>query len=290
MQLIRQTSTMHTGYLKGRNIRYIVLHYTAGTSSKQGSARAVASMFANPNSRAASADFIVDDVETVQYNPDILNRYTYAVGGSKYSVKYNSLSSLYYEKCKNSNSISIEMCSSKTNKKSLSVNDKDWYLTSAVVDRAVELTLMLMRQYNIPRERVIMHNMVNGKPCPLPWSINEQALSNWYAFQIRLKNQSSVSNTKEEEPDMTQKEVQALVDSALVKNKAEIIAQISVMMDGMKPKVFVSKEDVPEEWGKETVEKLLASGALKGDGKGNLNLSVDLLRMFVVLDRLGKLD
>lgn len=287
MQLIRQTSTMHTGYLKGRDIRYIVLHYTAGTSSKQGSARAVASMFANPNSRAVSADFIVDDVETVQYNPDIPNRYTYAVGGSKYSVKYNSLSGLYYEKCKNNNSISIEMCSSKTNKKSLKVEDRDWYLTPAVVERAVELTLMLMRQYNIPRERVIMHNMVNGKPCPQPWSIDERALSNWYAFQIRLKNQSFVS--KEEEPDMTQKETQALVDSALVKQKAEIVAELSKMMEGMKPKVFVSKEDVPE-WGKRTVDKLLPSGALIGDDKGNLNLSVDLLRMFVVLDRLGKLD
>lgn len=290
MQLIKQTSTMHTGYLKGRDIRYIVLHYTAGTSSKQGSARAVASMFANPNNRAASADFIVDDVETVQYNPDILNRYTYSVGGSKYSVKYNSLSGMYYGKCKNNNSISIEMCSSKGNKKSISAEDTDWYLTSDVVERALELTLMLMRQYNIPRERVITHNFVTGKPCPQPWTINERALSNWYAFQIRLKNQSSVSdNIKEEEPDMTQKETQALVDSALVKNKAEIIAQISVMMDGMKPKVFVSKEDVPE-WGKKTVEKLLFSGALNGDDKGNLNLSVDLLRMFVVLDRLGKLD
>ena len=290
MQLVKKTSTRNTGYLKGRSIHYIVLHYTAGTTSKQGTARAIADMFSNPNSRAASADFIVDDVETVQYNGDIENRFTYAVGGSLYNVKYNSMSGMYYGKCKNNNSISIEMCSSKTNRKTLNVADRDWYLTETVVKNAVELTLMLMRKYNVPAERVIMHNQVNGKPCPQPWSIDENALQGWYAFKAKLNGTGSqISDFQKEEDDMTQKETQAMVDSALTGQKAQIIAELSKMMEGMKGKVFHSETDVPH-WGAETVRKLVDSGALKGDQHGDLNISEDLLRTFVILDRLGLLD
>ena len=107
MEIVKQTSTVHTSAYAGRPIQYIVLHYTAGTSSKGGVARNVASMFANPNNRAASADFIIDDSEIVQFNGDIRNRYTYAVGGDRYSVKYTSESGRLYGKCRNYNSISI---------------------------------------------------------------------------------------------------------------------------------------------------------------------------------------
>ena len=48
-------------------------------------------------------------------------------------------------------------------------------------------------------------------------------------------------------------------------------------------------EKVPE-WAKETVQKVVDKGALKGDENGNLNLSGDLTRVLVILDRLGKLD
>ena len=292
MQLVKRTSTKNTGYLKGRGIHYIVLHYTAGTSSKQGTARAIADMFANPNSRAASADFIVDDVETVQYNGDIENRYTYAVGGELYKVKYNSLSGMYYGKCKNSNSISIEMCSSKTNRKSLNVSDRDWFLTDAVVKNAVELTLMLMRKYNVPVERVITHSMINGKPCPQPWSIDENALRGWYAFKAKLKGtETQIPDFQKGEDDMTQKETQALVDSALTGQKAEIIAELSKMMDGMKPKVYRTLDDIPEtDWARPVVEKAVEKIPLYGDQNGNLNLTEDKIWILAILDRLGLLE
>lgn len=199
MEIIKKTSTVHTGYQANRPIKYIVLHYTAGTSSKKGVARNIAAMFANPNNRPASADFIVDDAEIVQYNGDIKNRYCYSVGDKKYAVKYNSQSASLYGICRNYNSISIEMASSKVNKKSLSVTDTDWYITDAVLNNAVELTKYLMKTYNIPVERVIMHNTVSGKPCPLPLCINESALSKWYAFKKRLTGASSVTDTAAKE-------------------------------------------------------------------------------------------
>lgn len=48
-------------------------------------------------------------------------------------------------------------------------------------------------------------------------------------------------------------------------------------------------EEVPT-WGQATIEKLINLQVLKGDENGNLNLSYDLLRMFVVHDRLGLYD
>lgn len=53
--------------------------------------------------------------------------------------------------------------------------------------------------------------------------------------------------------------------------------------------VYQTLEEVPV-WAQETVKKVLDKGALKGDEKGNLNLSMDLTRTLVILDRLGMLD
>ena len=60
-----------------REIKYIVVHYTAGVTSRSGSAVNTAVWFGSGNA-FASSDFIVDDTAIVQYNADIKNRYTYA--------------------------------------------------------------------------------------------------------------------------------------------------------------------------------------------------------------------
>ena len=49
MNIIKQTGTANTTYMPGRTIPYLAVHYTAGVSSKKGSARSTASWFANPN-------------------------------------------------------------------------------------------------------------------------------------------------------------------------------------------------------------------------------------------------
>lgn len=194
IEIIKKTSTHNTSAYANRPIKYIVIHYTAGTSSVKGVARNVAAMFANPASRAASADFIVDDAEIVQYNPDIRNRYCYSVGGMKYSVKYTSQSGILYGICKNYNSVSIEMCSSKVNKKSLSTDDRDWSISNAVINNTVELTKYLMKTYNVPIDRVVMHHTVTGKMCPLPFCQNEACLAKWNAFKARLTGASPITN------------------------------------------------------------------------------------------------
>lgn len=263
MDIIKKTSTTHTGYLKNRSIQYIVLHYTAGTSSARGVARNIAAMFANPSNRPASADFIVDDGEIVQYNPNIKDRYTYAVGGKPYSVRYTPLACTFYGKCKNHNSISIEMCSSKVNKKSLQATDTDWSLSASVVDRAVELTKYLMKTYNIPADRVIMHHHVTGKLCPQPWCINPRRLDGWNKFKERL------TDKKKEVEDLTKQETEKL---------------IAEMIDKAKPRAYNTEQEIPE-WYKDAYLKV--KPVLKGRAEGKLDLSEDLLRILTLMDRLG---
>lgn len=170
-------------YAPNRSIEYIALHYTAGTTSKAGTALGVAKWFAsggNP-SNPASSDFIVDDRDIVQYNNDIENRYAWCVGGVKYSPT-TSLGASLYGKATNKNTINIEICSNKINKKSLLASDTDWYFTEAELDNTRELVKYLMKKYNIPIERVIMHHSVTGKLCPAMWTHNEVELKGYYDF------------------------------------------------------------------------------------------------------------
>jgi N-acetylmuramoyl-L-alanine amidase CwlA len=194
-QIIQKTSTHNTTKCNNRKIEWIVLHYTAGTTSTRGSAQNTASYFSRTTNQA-SADFIVDDETAVQYNPDPKNYYCWAVGGNKYSNKVTSLSGLYYGQCKNNNSISIEMCSNKINKASLTVTDNDWYITENTKKMAIQLTKYLMQLYNIDKNHIIMHHHVTGKICPQPWCKNEQALNEWNNFLAAVsgsQSQTSVS-------------------------------------------------------------------------------------------------
>lgn len=86
--------TKHT-----RTPKYIVVHFTARSSSTTGKAMSTRNHFQTSN-RDASADFCVDNETIVQVNPNILNYYCWAVGdgNGKYGIT-------------NTNSISIEMCS-----------------------------------------------------------------------------------------------------------------------------------------------------------------------------------
>lgn len=185
MKILQINGTTNTTYKANRDVKYIVIHYTAGTNSRQGQAKNVAYMFKNGDV-GGSADFIVDDVEFVQYNRDIKNRYCWSVGGDKYSSMTTTYGGRFYNQCTNWNSISIEMCSSKTNKNRLYDTDTDWYLTDNVINNTIELTKWLMNYYNIDINHVIMHHEVTGKICPNPWCVNQEHTKQWEDFKKRL--------------------------------------------------------------------------------------------------------
>ena len=185
INIIKRTNITNTTAKANRSIEWIVLHYTAGTSSTAPAAANVASWFSQAKAQA-SADFIVDDSQIVQYNPDIENRYCWSVGGSRYSHSTTTLGGIYHGKCTNSNSISIQMCSRKISTKTLNASDEDWYFTNETILNAVRITKYLMAKYNINKDHVIMHHMVTGKICPNPWCVNQNRLQQWYIFTTML--------------------------------------------------------------------------------------------------------
>ena len=183
MTITNKLSTVHTTAKANRDIRYIVIHYTAGVTSKAGSAINTADFF-RTTSTEVSSDFTVDDTAVVQYNPDIKNRYTWHCGGNKYSTKGGSL----YGICKNSNSIGIEICCNNSTGKMQNANDKSYSFTDAAVDNAAELVKQLMAEYNIPAENVIRHYDVTGKLCPgiVGWNLDSGSEDKWQAFKASL--------------------------------------------------------------------------------------------------------
>ena len=197
MNIKKQTSTTNTS-TRRVPIKYLAIHYTAGTTSKKGAALSTAKYFAKPKT-GASADFIVDDVDAVQYNPDPIHRYCWAVG-TKNGPRKTKAGATLYGKATNSNTISIEICSTLKSGyvyKETSANSPGWYFTDAVLNNAVELTKYLMKTYNIPPERVIRHYDVTGKFCPgvVGWNEDTGSTWQWKKFKSRIST-PEINETK----------------------------------------------------------------------------------------------
>lgn len=182
MQITLRTSTANTQLSANRTVKYIVVHYTAGTTSRSGTAINTANYF--KTAKNVSADFIVDDNTIVQYNPDIKNRFCWHCGGAKYNNKGGS----FFGKCTNANSIGVEICSTNSTGKMQNANDKSYYFTDAVLKNALDLVRYLMKEYNIPADRVIRHYDVNGKPCPgiIGWNAESGSDAEWQKFKKAL--------------------------------------------------------------------------------------------------------
>ena len=146
-------------HYEGNNIRYIVIHYVGAT----GTAKNNVDYFYGGD-RQASAHYFVDEKEVYQSVKD--NDTAYHCGSKTYKHKI----------CRNSNSIGIELCSRKD------ANGK-YYFKDEVVNRAVALTIELMKKYNIPVENVIRHYDVTGKVCPAPFVNNDRK---WSEFISKL--------------------------------------------------------------------------------------------------------
>lgn len=153
----------HITKLPNRQIRYLAIHFTAGSSSVKGRARGVKAVF---ESRPASADFCVDDAEMVQLNPDLGNYYCWAVGDKK---AQDSGGGTLYGTATNRNTISIEICSTCKPATETAVshsNHNGWSFTEQALSNAVRLAKILMRKFNITPERVVRHYDISGKLCP----------------------------------------------------------------------------------------------------------------------------
>lgn len=192
MEIVKRFLTTNTTPKPNREIKYIVIHYTAGVTSRAGAALNTANYY--PTTSNVSADFTVDDTCAVQYNGDIKNRYCWHCGGNRYSTKGGSL----YGKCTNANSIGVEICSANSTGKMQTANDPSYSFTDAAVNNAVELVKFLMKEYGIPADRVVRHYDVTGKPCPgiVGWNADSGSEAEWEKFKARLSEASAVPAKK----------------------------------------------------------------------------------------------
>lgn len=186
INITKNTSYNKINYCPNRKIKYIVIHYTAGSTSRAGAAINGTDWWAN-SPYEGSAEFMVDDKTIVQYSPDIDNYLTWHCGDG-----YNGSTGggKYYGVCTNSNSIGIEICSNNDN---YSANDPwnspKWYFTDVEINNAVELTKYLMQRYKIDVDHVIRHYDVSGKVCPgvLGWNTHAGSNENkWLDFKKRI--------------------------------------------------------------------------------------------------------
>lgn len=153
----------HITKAKNRQVKYIAVHYTAGGSSKAGSAKAVRNVFLQPK-RRASADFVVDDHEIVQINPDLNNYYCWGVGDKK--NPYTGGGTLY-GMATNRNTVSIEICSNLKKGYDPNIpNHEGWYFTDAALKNALKLIRYLIQVFGLSKYAVVRHYDVSGKICP----------------------------------------------------------------------------------------------------------------------------
>ena len=170
MELILANKNNYGSQRNTSKIKYIVIHYTGNDGDK---AKNNCNYFKN-NVVKASAHYFVDDNGAIQSVPDHFT--AYSVGGKKYAYT----NPITYNKCVNSNSLSIELCDVHKN----GVYD----FSSKTIENAVNLTKELMRKYNVPIENVIRHYDVVGKVCPKPFVDNTEA---WNNFKSKLKSGGS---------------------------------------------------------------------------------------------------
>ena len=226
--------------LRKTAIKYIVIHDT-GNKSKGANADAHFNYF-NGGNRNSSADFFVDDKKILQIN-DYKKYYTYQCGDGK--GKYGIT---------NSNSLGIEIC----------VNSDGDY--NKAYDNAVELTKYLMKELNIPIERVVRHYDASHKNCPASMSGDQWLL--WHNFKKLLLEGEDLTMTQYEE---LKKEIEAL--------KAENKALKSAIGT-----VYKTEEEIPDYY-MTTIKPMIDKGVIKGICENNLNLPEVIARTLVIINR-----
>ncbi len=162
-------------YTKGRKqaVQYIVVHYTANNGDR---AESNGKYFQQPN-RNASAHYFVDENDVVQSVKD--SDTAWHCGAKSYK----------HDKCRNDNSIGVEMCSEKD-------SSGLYYINEATQKKALEVVKWLMEKYGVPLENVLRHYDVTGKLCPEPFVRNQVQ---WQDFKEKLSKQTE---QKEEETEM----------------------------------------------------------------------------------------
>ena len=222
--------------LRNDTLQYIVVHDTDNTGA--GANASAHFNYFNEADRDSSADIFVDD-SSAWYINDYTKFYSWHCGdgNGKYGIT-------------NANSVGVEICVNQ---------DGD---CDVAMHNTVKVVRGLMKELNIPLERVVRHYDASRKNCPASMSYDNWA--KWIEFLSLLK--------RNEELTLSQYE--------------ELKAQIDKLAN---PMIYNYIDENMPEWARPTIQKLVDKGILKGDGNG-LNLTDELLRMLVINDRAGIYD
>lgn len=140
------------------DIDYIVIHYTANdgdTDENNGK------YFHNNVVKASAHDFV--DSNSVTHSVPY-NYIAYSVGKVFPKDKNGGK---YLGKCKNANSVSIELCDD--------LKNGSIYPTQATINNAIALTVKLCKKFNVnPKTNVIRHYDATYKNCPQYWLDNNK--------------------------------------------------------------------------------------------------------------------
>lgn len=230
----------------GQSVEYIVLHYVGAVSS----AKANAVYLNRDGNLGWSAHFFTDEHSIWQSVP--LDESAGHCG-----VDYSNGRAPFWGKCRNKNSIGIEMCCKKDSK-------GNWFIEPETVTRTVTLVRWLMQEYNIPIDRVVRHYDVCWKTCPEPW-VRDPA--QWNSFKKRLTE--DVIHL-----DMT---------------KAELVRLIT---ETVNQTVYGDIKDIPDYW-EGDIQQLLDMGVIDGGtptekNATDVNLSRTEAKMLVIMMRVLK--
>lgn len=147
-----------------RKIEYIVIHYVGA----EGGAKANCAYFYSKNRNASAHYFVGHEGEVWRC---VLDK----------NIAWHCGANTYYNNCRNTNSIGIELCTRYINGK--------WVFNDKTVESAIELTKELMKKYNIPLKNVVRHYDVARKQCPAPYVLNNTKHT-WDNFKNALKDSS----------------------------------------------------------------------------------------------------
>ncbi len=173
----------------------------------------------------------------------------------------------------NDTHLSFEICED-------GLNDGAYF--HAVYQEAVELTAHLCRTFGLdPLADGVVLDHAEGYARGI--ASNHRDVGHWFSRHGRtmdgFREDVAWELARPEAPE-------APAGDRFTRQELERLIQAAVEAD-RRARTCRTLEEVPG-WARSTVQRLAGSGVLLGDGSG-LNLSYDLLRALVVLDRLGKL-
>lgn len=273
------TGNYHVG--RTQPVRYIVMHYTANNGD---TAKNNCDYYHRVGGLGASAHYFCDEYGVMQSVRE--GDTAWHCGARAY----------WHPECRNANSIGIEMCSRKR-------ADGSYYIKPETVANAAALAKDIMQRYGIDTDHVLRHYDVTGKRCPMPW-VDDPA--QWTAFLAMLTPKNTTTdeededdmvryNTIEEVPSWAQDTVRALVDAGALGGVGG--GNLDLSMDMIRGLVVGAKyaaarnpryetiKDVPG-WAREETQRLIDRGALRGNERGELDLSPDMLRTLIVCQRM----